>query len=229
MQAAANKGITDTVQPPESAKPTKKQLLSCTASHTSVHAETLLTTPDRILLTIKLIKYNLMKTKKLFILALLTTVTSVSNAQNSKFTIGFGTDLGMGGKEYKIVTPNAFMAYDITPRLSLGIRAEDAITLRNTQGIKSGDNIFTLGGQVSYDVCHIFSTTKVQPRFIVGHTIGADSERGYLYYQGGIYLKADKKEGIQSEFGIGIRYNTFMTDLYKDKTVFYVSYGFVLR
>ena len=82
---------------------------------------------------------------------------------------------------------------------------------------------------VSYDAFRILTMINVQPRLIVGHTIGGGHDRGYMYCQGGIYLKADRKNGVMSEIGFGIRHNNYRGDLYKDKTSFFVSYGFVLR
>ncbi|MFC2448803.1 MAG: hypothetical protein ACFNTB_04030, partial [Prevotella denticola] len=97
------------------------------------------------------------------------------------------------------------------------------------QGVKTYDYLATLGGQVSYDAFRILTMINVQPRLIVGHTIGGGHDRGYMYCQGGIYLKADRKNGVMSEIGFGIRHNNYRGDLYKDKTSFFVSYGFVLR
>lgn len=170
-----------------------------------------------------------MKMKKALILALLTVLTATGYAQTTKFAMTIGTDLGLAGKNYKIVTPNVSATYDLTPKLSVGARVEDAITLAKIQGIKTYDYLATLGGQVSYDAFHILTMINVQPRLIVGHTIGGGHDRGYMYCQGGIYLKADKKNGVMSEIGFGIRHNNYRGDLYKDKTSFFVSYGFVLR
>ena len=64
---------------------------------------------------------------------------------------------------------------------------------------------------------------------LVGHTIGGGHDRGYMYYQGGIYTASAKKDGVRSEIGLGVRYNDYRGDLYKDKAVFFVSYAVVLR
>ena len=154
--------------------------------------------------------------KKALILALLTVLTTMGYAQTTKFAMTIGTDLGLAGKNYKIVTPNVSATYDLPPKLSVGARVED-------------DYLATLGGQVSYDAFRILTMINVQPRLIVGHTIGGGHDRGYMYCQGGIYLKADRKNGVMSEIGFGIRHNNYRGDLYKDKTSFFVSYGFVLR
>ena len=170
-----------------------------------------------------------MKMKRFFTFALLFVLITVCHAQTTKFAMTLGTDLGLSGKNYKIVTPNVSASYDITPRLSAGVRAEDAITLMKAQGVKSYDQLFTLGGQVAYDVCHFMSIINVQARAIVGHTIGGGHDRGYMYYQGGIYTASAKKDGVRSEIGLGVRYNDYRGDLYHDKAVFFVSYAVVLR
>lgn len=170
----------------------------------------------------------------LLMLVLLATCVSVSRAQTSKFNVTFATDLGLGGKSYKIVTPHISATYDITKRLSAGLRVEEAVTLMKSQGIKTYDLLTTFGGQVGYDIGkisiasgNVFSLL-VQPRVSVGHTIGGGHNRGYMYYQGGIYVR--KSSGsIRSELGLGVRYNDYRSDLNKDKAVFYVSYGFVLK
>ena len=88
--------------------------------------------------------------KKALILALLTVLTTMGYAQTTKFAMTIGTDLGLAGKNYKIVTPNVSATYDLTPKLSVGARVEDAITLAKIQGVKTYDYLATLGGQVSY-------------------------------------------------------------------------------
>ena len=78
-----------------------------------------------------------MKMKSLFTFALLFVLITVCHAQTTKFAMTLGTDLGLSGKNYKIVTPNVSATYDITPRLSAGVRAEDAITLMKAQRCES--------------------------------------------------------------------------------------------
>ncbi|MGP1524309.1 hypothetical protein [Prevotella multiformis] len=170
-----------------------------------------------------------MRKKQTLIFALLTVFSSLCHAQTTRFAMTLGTDLGLAGKNYRIVTPNVSATYDLTPSLSVGARVEDAITLAKIQGVKTYDYLATLGGQVSYDAFRILTMINVQPRLIVGHTIGGGHDRGYMYCQGGIYLKADRKNGVMSEIGFGIRHNNYRGDLYEDKTSFFVSYGFVLR
>ena len=60
--------------------------------------------------------------KKALILALLTVLTATGYAQTTKFAMTIGTDLGLAGKNYKIVTPNVSATYDLTPKLSEGRR-----------------------------------------------------------------------------------------------------------
>lgn len=170
----------------------------------------------------------LMKITKILFSAFLAMFPVLVNAQSSKVAVGIGTDLGLGGSHYKIVTPHVYATYDITDKLHAGVRLEDAITLIKQNGDKDYDNLASLGGQVGYDVCKILSFLNVQPRVMVGHTLGGGHDRGYTYYQGGVYFKKDKG-GIRSEIGLGVRYNDYRGNLYKDKAVFYVSYAFVLQ
>jgi hypothetical protein len=169
----------------------------------------------------------LMLNKKSILTVLLVCVAFISYAQTNKFNTSIGTDLGLCGKFYKIVTPHVSVTYDITPKLTAGVRVEDAITLMKYQGVKTYDNHITFGGQIGYDICKVL-IIKVQPRVIVGHTIGGGHNRGYTYYQGGIYLKKDEGS-IRSEIGLGVRYNDYCSDINKDKAIFFISYGFVLK
>ena len=50
-----------------------------------------------------------MKKTILLMLVLLATCVSVSRAQTSKFNVTFATDLGLGVKSYKIVTPHMIL------------------------------------------------------------------------------------------------------------------------
>ena len=89
-----------------------------------------------------------MRKKQTLILALLTVFTSLCHAQTTRFAMTLSTDLGLAGKNYKIVTPNVSATYDLTPKLSVGARVEDAITLAKIQGVKTYDYLATLGGKL---------------------------------------------------------------------------------
>jgi hypothetical protein len=176
---------------------------------------------------------NIMKrvntlTKRTVLVVLLVAFAFVGYAQTNKFNTIIGTDLGFGSEGYKIVTPHLSVTYDLTPKLSAGVKVEDAVTLMKNQDVKRYDMLLTLGGQVGYDVCKVLFILNMQPRIMVGHTIGGGHDRGYMYYQGGLYFKRDEG-GVRFETGLGYRYNDYRSDLNKDKGVFFVSYAIFLK
>lgn len=167
--------------------------------------------------------------RRTFLLLLLTTFCMLSNAQTFELPLTLGVDFG-STYNYKIITPHLTCSYELTPKLSVGIRAEDAVTMqRDDNGNKIGDDRLTLGGQVGYKAFDLIKFFCIQPRITVGHSINSSRNQDYLYYQAGIYLSCSAIKGSKPEFGFGFRNNFYHHGLDKNKTVFFVSYAIMLR
>ena len=167
--------------------------------------------------------------RRTFLLLLLSTFCMLSNAQVSELSSTLGVDFG-STYNHKIITPHITYSYALTPKLSVGIRAEDAITMqRDKNGNKIGDDRLTLGGQVGYKAFDLIKLINVEPRITVGHSINSGRNQDYLYYQAGIYLNCSFDKGSKPEFGFGFRNNSYHHGLDKNKIVFFVSYAFMLR
>ncbi|WP_456103334.1 transporter [Prevotella sp.] len=165
--------------------------------------------------------------RRTIILLLLATFCMLSNAQTFKTSTTLGVDFG-STYNYKIITPHIAYTYNITPKLSVGVRAEDAVTFqRDDNGNKIGDDRFALGGQVGYKAIQLCKFVNIQPRISVGHTINSSGNQDYLYYQAGVYLTCEDKVGYP-EIGFGFRNNFYHHSLDKNKTVFFISYAFIL-
>lgn len=169
-----------------------------------------------------------MKATKIILSSLLCLMSIFANAQGRALKFNVATDLGFGKNSFKAVTPNLSVAYEVLPHLMLGAKVEDAITLEKIAGQRTNDNLMTYGGQVSYEIPLLEKIFILEPRVNIGHTFSGGTDRGYTYYQVGLYLSGNMKDG-GNIFGIGFRRNDYKGQLHTDKTFFFVSYGVVFR